>query len=272
MPFANNQGVRIHYDAVGSGPAVLLVHGLTASRQGWFDFGYVDALQQHYRVQVMELRGHGQSDKPHTADAYTREHVVGDVLAVLDDAGVDRAVYWGYSLGAATGYATALLAAERFDAFVLGGMHPYPRNPQSGGGSRRPDRIPAFRQGMQHYYDTIVRPELTEPLPEARLARLLANDGSALAAFMEGAVTWMRQEAAIARLTMPVLVYAGDADPLHAGAQRVAGELPQGRFASLLGLDHSQASERADLVLPHALPFLAEVTGAVRSPLPLGEG
>ena len=273
MPFADNQGVRIHYDSVGSGPAVVLAHGLTASRQGWFDFGYVEALRRDYRVLVMELRGHGQSDKPHTADAYTREHVVGDVLAVLDDVGVDRAVYWGYSLGAATGYAAALLAAERFDAFVLGGMHPYPRSPQSGSGSRRPDRTPAFRQGMQHYYETIVKPELPEPLPEARLARLLANDGPALAAFMEGAVTWIGQDAAIARLTMPVLVYAGDADPLHEGAQRVAGELPDARFISLSGLNHSQASERADLVLPHVLPFLAKVAQQAVSPSPSqGEG
>lgn len=266
MPFADNSGTRIHYqDTGGDGPAVLLVHGLTASRQGWYDFGYVDALCPRYRVLVMELRGHGRSDKPHEPAAYTREHVVGDVLAVLDAAGVDHAVYWGYSLGAATGYACALLAPHRFSAWVLGGMHPYPRGPQGSAGSRRPDRIAAFRQGMQHYYETIVKPELAQPLPPERLARLLSNDGEALAAFMEAQATWIGQEAALAHMAAPALLYAGDADPLHEGVARAAAQLPQGRFVSLPGLNHAQASERADAVLPHVLPFLAEVPTAAPS-------
>lgn len=262
MPFADNQGVHIHYDVEGAGPNLLLVHGLTASRQGWFDFGYVDALRASHRVIVMELRGHGRSDKPHDPEAYTREAMVGDVLAVLDGAGADRAVYWGYSLGANVGYSTALLAAERFDAFVLGGMHPYLRGPAGNSGSRVPSRIPAFKQGMQHYYDTLVKPELKEPLPPERLARLLANHGPALAALLEAQPGWVGQDAALTRLTMPVFVYAGDADPLHTGVQRVAEEVATARFATLPGLNHNQASERADLVLPHVLPFLAGLTGA----------
>ncbi len=274
MPFANNHGINIHYDATGSGPAVLLVHGLTASRRTWVDNGYPEALERAgYRAIVLELRGHGESDKPHDPAAYAREQVVGDVLAVLDAAGAERATYWGYSLGGAVGYAAALLAAERFDAFIIGGMHPYQRRPVAGADpGRTPPRPDAFRRGMQYYYDTLVKPELKEPLPPDRLARLLANDGPALAAFMEGAMHWMGQEESLARLTANTLLYAGDADPQHEGVQRAAATVPGSRFVSLSGLDHTAASVRAHMVLPHVLPFLASVVGAaIPSPL-MGEG
>ncbi len=276
MPFANNQGVNIHYDATGAGPAVVLVHGLTASRRTWVDNGYPEALERAgYRAIVMELRGHGQSDKPHDPAAYTRELVVGDVLAVLDAAGAERATYWGYSLGGAVGYACALLAAGRFDAFIIGGMHPYQRRPAAGAtGSAGPNRLEALRRGMQHYYDTVVKPELKAPLPADRLARLLANDGEALAAFMQGSFAWMAQDEALAHLTANTLLYAGDADPQHDGVQRAAAAITGSRFVSLPGLDHTAASVRADMVLPHVLPFLASVhaaTAAIPSPF-MGEG
>lgn len=264
MSFANNHGTKIHYDVEGwaDGPTVLLVHGLTASRQGWYDFGYVDALKPDYRVLVMEQRGHGQSDKPHTVEAYGRDQVVGDVLAVLDDAGADRAIYWGYSLGAHTGFATALSHAGRFDAFVLGGMHPYRRTPAAGG----PSRANLFRQGMAAYAKAVTEPQNGGALPPDRLARLLANDAEALACFTDALPTWGVTEEVLGRFTQPVLLYAGTADHFHEGAQRAAAEIPGAHFVSLPGLTHGQASSRGDLVLPHVLPFLAQVARAAGSP------
>ena len=65
MPFADNQGARIHYQTVGSGPALVLHHGTLGSGADWADLGYVEALKEDHQLVLGLARGHGESDKPH---------------------------------------------------------------------------------------------------------------------------------------------------------------------------------------------------------------
>ena len=63
MTYANNQGVRIHYEVAGDGPPLVLQHGLGGTLEvnriaGW------GALQDDYRLVLVDARGHGASDKP----------------------------------------------------------------------------------------------------------------------------------------------------------------------------------------------------------------
>lgn len=133
MPDVINDGVRIHYEREGSGPPLVLQHGFTRSLEGWRDSGYVDALKDDYELILIDARGHGKSDKPHDPADYALDKRAADITAVLDDAGIDRAIYWGYSMGGQIGYALAQYAPERFDALILGGMHPYARDPAAPG-------------------------------------------------------------------------------------------------------------------------------------------
>ena len=64
---------------------------------------------------------------------------------------------------------------------------------------------------------------------------------------------------ALPRMDRPCLLFAGDADPLHDLVRDTAARLPRARFASLPGLTHIEGFWRADLVLPVATAFLAEV-------------
>src|SRR5919199_6165398 len=131
MPYATNAGVRIYYEREGNGPPLVLHEGFALSHQDWRDWGYVDDLNGHYDLLLMDPRGHGASDKPHDPAAYTYEQRVADVVAVLDDAGIERAVYWGYSMGGGVGYAAAHYAPARFRAFIVGGAAPSAGNPEN---------------------------------------------------------------------------------------------------------------------------------------------
>ncbi len=267
MPFTEHQGVRIHYRMEGSGPTILMVHGHTNSAQGWYDGGYVAALAPTYRLVMPDLPGHGQSDRPHDLAPYGRERLVGAMLAALDAAGGGRAIYWGYSQGTMIGFGTALLAAERFDAWVLGGMHPY--GPTDG---RKNARVEPLRQGMEAYIAWMEAQQ--GPFAPERRARMLAADAQALASCAEATDAYRHQPEALAKLTAPALFYCGTADGLFEGAQRAAAAVPGTRFVALPGLNHGQASARGDMILPAVVPFLAEVTAAhVAIPSPLmGEG
>lgn len=72
-------GTRIAYQVVGTGTPLLMVHGTALSHSIWRGFGYVKALQDHYRMILVDMRGHGRSEKPHTSDSYAMDLVVGDL-------------------------------------------------------------------------------------------------------------------------------------------------------------------------------------------------
>ncbi len=99
MPYAGNQGVQIHYEVVGKGDPLLLVHGMFANWKTWRDYGFVDAMKDEYRLIMVDVRGHGGSDKPHDPELYEEKLLVTDLAAVLDDLDVAKAHYLGYSMG-----------------------------------------------------------------------------------------------------------------------------------------------------------------------------
>lgn len=132
MPYASNQGVRIHYQVEGKGPPVILLHGLSETHETWRIASYVKSLKQAYKLILMDARGHGDSDKPHDPKVYSMKLMVADVVAVLDDLNVDKAHLIGYSMGGWIGFGTAKYAPQRFRSVIIGCMHPYakPNEPE----------------------------------------------------------------------------------------------------------------------------------------------
>ena len=94
--FAKLDDARIHYVNYGKGDeALVLIHGWTQSADAWRD--NVADLSKRNRVIVLELPGHGQSDKPQTT--YSMDYFARAVDAVMRDAKVKRAVLVGHSMG-----------------------------------------------------------------------------------------------------------------------------------------------------------------------------
>src|SRR5687767_340969 len=150
MPFVTStDGVRIFYLTTGQGESVVLSHGSTHTWESWQDLGYVDRLKDRYQLVLMDSRGHGQSGKPHDLAAYTMPQQVDDVLAVVNDLGVDRFHFWGYSQGVQIGFHLAARVPERIQTFVAYGGHPYAPSPED---LVSIDKINAtLRQGMQEW-------------------------------------------------------------------------------------------------------------------------
>lgn len=120
MPDVENDHVRIHFEDLGSGEPVLLLHGAMASWRFWQRAGYVDALSE-YRLLIPDLRGHGASSCPHDEESYGLHHDVADVVAVLDAAGVASAAVFGWSWGGNVGLALAALHPDRVTAVLTTG-------------------------------------------------------------------------------------------------------------------------------------------------------
>src|SRR4051812_18295466 len=116
----SRDGVAIGYDVYGAdhSPTIVLTPTWAiAQTQHWK--AQIPVLARRYRVVTVEGRGNGRADRPTDPAAYTFEEYAGDVLAVLDATGTERAVVAGVSRG---GVITALLAAtapERVTGAVL---------------------------------------------------------------------------------------------------------------------------------------------------------
>lgn len=110
-------GVRLSGEVFADGPAVMLLHGLTASRR-YVVLGSRLLARSGHRMIGYDARGHGESSPAPEPGAYEYSDLVGDALAVLDELDVERAVLAGSSMGAATAVGVALRAPERVAALV----------------------------------------------------------------------------------------------------------------------------------------------------------
>jgi pimeloyl-ACP methyl ester carboxylesterase len=253
MPHVQSESLTIHYEKEpGPEPTILLVHGFTYSGQSFYRSGYVAALKGRHALLIPDLPAHGQSAKPHDVASYSRDRLVAALLAVLHVERVERAVYWGYSLGAILGFASAALSAERFCGFVLGGEQPYGPIDDWPAAHLGP-----LHAGMDSYASFIEARGATLPL--RRREQLLRCDGEALACFAEAAQSYLAQPESLPLMTAPTLLYAGTGDASHQNLRRAAAVAPRARFVELADLNHGQGFARCDLVMAHVAPFLGEL-------------
>ena len=245
MPFADNKGVKIHYEVEGEGDPIVLVHGFSQNMHHWVNLRYVAALVPNYECILVDARGHGRSDKPHDPAAYAMQEKVDDIIAILNDLDVHRAHFWGYAMGGVMGLGVATLGGDRFKSVVVGGAAPGPQPLE-----RFQELAGLLENSMDPYLQTIA--------PELRFG-VRNNDHEALRATAIASAA--DPEFSLEMTIAPVLVYNGTDDPLVERARAAAEKTPPiVHYAELPGLDHRMGFQRSDVVLPIVLPFLSKAS------------
>jgi pimeloyl-ACP methyl ester carboxylesterase len=113
-----HDGVSLAVEAAGEGPAIVLLHGLTASHR-YVVMGSRMLERSDHRVIAYDARGHGRSSPAPEPSAYEYDDLAEDLVAVLDQLGVSRAVLAGASMGAHTLLELALTAPDRVAGAVV---------------------------------------------------------------------------------------------------------------------------------------------------------
>jgi pimeloyl-ACP methyl ester carboxylesterase len=263
MPYATNDGIRIHYEVEGQGPPLVMQYGQYFPLDVWYELNYVKALKNEFRLILIDARGHGDSDKPYEPDAYRIELMVNDVVAVLDDLDVAKAHYMGYSSGGRLGFGLAMFIPERFYSLIIGGMHPYDDRASRVTWSQ--EQIQAlekqttrdFVAGLEQHVLSTHLPALS---PRMR-TRLLTHDLQAL-------IAWLRQveqpdfEALLVSVTLPCLLYAGENDFFYALAQKAAKAMPDASFVSIPNGEHLEDGTWVHILAPHIKALVARAGSA----------
>ena len=232
----------------GEGIPVVLLHGLSATRR-YVVMGSRALERSGHRVIAYDARGHGRSGAA-AARAYGYEHLAGDLAAVLDAAGVERALLAGASMGAQTALAFALARPERVAALALITPAFEPDREQSAAELARWDALAAGlrERGVEGFvaaYDLgAVPPAWRETIATVLRQRLAAHEHPAAVADALEVVPRSRPFERIEQLheiAVPTVVVASrdEADPGHplavgerytreiAGAQLVVEPLQQ---------------------------------------------
>lgn len=250
MPYATNNGVRIHYQTEGQGSPLVLYHGFSMTSEDWREYGYVAELRDRYRLILIDSRGYGASDKPHDANRYALSELVGDVNAVIDDLQLSQIFYWGWSMGGDLAFAIAQASPERLKKMIIGGACA-PRGFD-------PDDPNEFRDTIEQNGASWLAELWKQHLPisDAQEARLNQLDIGALLADLR--CPRPNLESIPQSMSMPCLLYIGESEEAYDCALNDSKQLPKGEFVSFPGFNHFDTWARSDVVLPHVLEFLNE--------------
>ncbi|MGH2448886.1 MAG: alpha/beta fold hydrolase [Chloroflexota bacterium] len=253
MPYVTSAGVPIFYKVVGEGFPVVLHTGGGGDGSMWEQGGYVAGLEGFQRI-LLDHRGHGRSGKPTTTEAHGKERYVADVITVLDALGIEHAAFWGYSSGAAVGYALASMHPERIVAFVAqgaigGGDNDTPENQAD---AERMAQI-ARERGVGGFVEGAFE---AGEVPEWFMEQMRRTDGEMFALQVLGSVTWHGPWSVLGGIKCPVLMLVGEREDPEGDNPSAAAQIANATCVSFPGLGHLGAYVRSDLALGEAIPFL----------------
>lgn len=205
-------GITLRCRVEGEGPDLVLVHGVGSRLEAWD--GVVEALDGAFRTIRMDLRGHGQSDKP--GGRYELEHFVEDIVGVLDALGVDRCHLAGHSLGGLIAQGFALSHPERLNRLVL-------LSTVAGRNEEERERVAArlaiVAEGIpgEHFENSVARwftDAFRESHPEILAAHAEANRRNDPVAYAAAYRVLAQTDLAnrLHEITAPTLIATGDGD------------------------------------------------------------
>ena len=122
--YADNDGVRIHYAAMGEGPLIVMIHGFPDFWYTWRD--QMRVLADDYRVVAIDQRGYNLSDKPEGVSSYAMRLLVSDVVAVIRSLGEEKAIVVGHDWGGMVAWQTAINVPDVVERLIILNL-PHPR-------------------------------------------------------------------------------------------------------------------------------------------------
>lgn len=182
--YAKLDGHRVHYESYGKGrKALVFVHGWTCNTKFWR--GQIPAFEKRARVIAVDLPGHGQSDKPQIA--YTMDLFARAVDAVLRDAGVERAVLVGHSMGTPVIREFYRKYPKKTLALVIvdGTLRPF-FDKKMMEGFIAPLRGPNYREVAAQFVDRMMGPQVSASLREEIKSSMLSTPQYVAVSAMEG--------------------------------------------------------------------------------------
>lgn len=251
MPTLDRNGVNIYYEVHGSGPALLLTHGFSATTEMWKS--NIATLSQKYRLILWDMRGHGQTDSPNDRYRYSADLTVGDMDTLLDACGEKQAIFGGHSLGGFMSLAYHLLHPERVKALMLF---------DTGPGYKKDDARAAWNKRAESMAKTFEEKGLDALGRSAEVLACTHRSAQGLAFAARGLLAQRdgRVISSLESIKAPTLVLVGDKDEAYfAATDYMANKIPDAKKVVIANAGHAANIDQPDAFNQAVLEFLAQV-------------
>ena len=244
---ANVNGTEIYYELHGKegAPWLVLSHSLACSVRMWDP--QITAFKDRYRILAYDMRGHGASAAP--KGPYTLDLLADDILGLMKQLKIEKAIYCGLSIGGMIGQTLALRGKGPFERMVLADTtHAQPPEALK----QWEDRIRiAESKGMAGLLDSTMERWFTPPFRSSPAARQIAD--LILATPVAGyigcgrAIMGLNTTARLKEIRLPVLAITGNDDGAAPGTRFIGENIPGAKFVGI-----PQASHIANIEQPEA--------------------
>jgi len=248
-------GIDINYQEGGAGFPLVLIHGLSDSSVLWVPL--MSKLARHYRTIALDLRGHGESEKPDMP--YTIQLLSEDLLCFLQNLKVPSAHVLGFSLGAAVAQQLALDHPERICSLIL--LSPFAYNDPDVRENLERLRESVARGGLPVFFDEAVRLVVTsgfistnaDAIAQMKKECVRINSPAAILRTIDACLNFNVKDR-ISQISHPTLVISGREDvmsPIHL-AEQIHRSIKGSEWRIMEGVGHN-------LLVPDKVPELAEI-------------
>ena len=256
MPKIDRNGVKIHYEVYGDGPALILTHGYSSTSAMWE--GQIEALSKQYKLVLWDMHGHGKSDYPADPNAYSEALTIGDIAALLDQIGTRRAIVGGLSLGGYMSLAFYRTHPERVAALLI---------IDTGPGFKKDEARTAWNKRAHETAERFERDGLSvlKSLSRER-SSVTHRDARGLALAARGMLT--QRDASVMEvlpeIAVPSLIVVGaDDTPFLAASDYMAAKIPGAKKVVIPSAGHAVNIDQPQAFIDAVLPFLGGLPKAV---------
>ena len=277
MPYATNDGVRIHYDEAGKGTALVFLHEFLNDHTGWDD--QMRRFARDYRCVSIACRGYPPSDCPDSPDAYSQDIFKSDVAAVLDHLKIGKAHFVGLSMGAYTALQLVRENPERVISVVAasgasGGYEPARSGfeEQTAAAAKQLEGLDKMPGEALASGPTRVQLKRKDPIGWCRIVEIIERRSPKTAAMTMqkvqlGRTPVFRLRDELAAVKAPVLLMVGDEDEscidVNIWLKRA---MPSAQLVMFPGCGHVLHAEEPDLFNQMVAQFLGAVERGTWTP------
>jgi pimeloyl-ACP methyl ester carboxylesterase len=272
MPFAENDGAKIYWDAQGSGAPILLLAGLGRASTAWHRTRPV--LNERYRTIAMDNRGAGQSDVP--PGPYSIEQMATDAVAVLKAASVNTAHVFGLSMGGMIAQEFALKYPSKVRSLILGCTKP--GGPGSVPAEKAAQQVLAKRSSNPDEFGAALRPYIYHPdtaaerIEEDMVRRRKCYSSEEAYASQLQAISAWEADSCLSEIAAPTLVIHGENDRLIPveNAKLIAARIRGAKLVIIPKASHVFTTDQPEAAHVAILDFLgAQATRQHERPIPV---
>jgi pimeloyl-ACP methyl ester carboxylesterase len=284
MPTLDCDNAIIHYEEIGSGEPIILIHGFTVDSGYWTETGVAPRLAERHRVVLMDMRGHGRSEVTGNPPGFNARSMGDDIDALANALKLESFHLLGHSTGGMVAVRYAMRRGHRLRSLLLldtssaTSLVPQYDTParqrfthgfaQQFVGRGWEEICTAFRAQPGPLLSGLDQHPDTEELWETYEELVRVNDPATLAAFAR-AFFWdpdfRRQQ--LRQIPCPTLILVGEHDTVFRGpSDAMAEEIPDVRLVVLEGVGHMTAIEAPDRTIQEIQNFLRDPTATPQEP------